>query len=71
MNLKDNEEFLEDLPSTAELELTLEALHGQDRFAARKRVVEMMEAGGFLEKVEPHKHVVPHGDRGGVPSSPS
>ncbi|HET9536478.1 MAG TPA: class I tRNA ligase family protein, partial [Mesorhizobium sp.] len=70
MNLKDNEEFLEGLPSTSELELTLEALHGQDRFAARKRVVEMMESGGFLEKVEPHKHVVPHGDRGGVPIEP-
>ncbi len=45
-------------------------LHGQDRFAARKRVVEMMEAGGFLDKVEPHKHAVPHGDRGGVPIEP-
>ena len=45
-------------------------LHGQDRFAARKRVVEMMEAGGFLDKVEPHRHAVPHGDRGGVPIEP-
>ncbi len=70
INLKDNEDFLEDLELTPELEATLEALHGQDRFAARKRVVEMMEAGGFLEKVEPHKHVVPHGDRGGVPIEP-
>ena len=30
----------------------------------------MMEAGGFLEKVEPHRHAVPHGDRGGVPIEP-
>ena len=37
---------------------------------ARKRVVEMMEAGGFLEKVEPHRHAVPHGDRSGVPIEP-
>ena len=25
---------------------------------------------GFLDKIEPHKHVVPHGDRGGVPIEP-
>ena len=29
-----------------------------------------MEEGGFLEKVEPHHHAVPHGDRGGVPIEP-
>jgi valyl-tRNA synthetase len=70
INLNENEDFLEGLDSTPELENTLAALHGQDRFAARKLVVEMMEAGGFLEKVEPHKHAVPHGDRGGVPVEP-
>ncbi|MET0575426.1 MAG: valine--tRNA ligase [Mesorhizobium sp.] len=70
LNLRDNEDFLEGLDSTSELENTLDLLHGQDRFAARKRVVEMMEAGGFLDKVEPHKHAVPHGDRGGVPIEP-
>ncbi len=70
INLKDNEDFLEGLDSTAELQATLDALHGQDRFAARKMVVEMMEAGGFLEKIEPHLHTVPHGDRGGVPIEP-
>jgi valyl-tRNA synthetase len=70
INIKDNEEFLEDLTSTPELETLLEDLHGLDRFAARKRVVELMEAGRFLEKVEPHKHMVPHGDRGGVPIEP-
>ena len=30
----------------------------------------MMEEGGFLDKVEPHRHAVPHGDRGGVPIEP-
>jgi valyl-tRNA synthetase len=29
-----------------------------------------MEEGGFLAKVEPHPHAVPHGDRGGVPIEP-
>ena len=70
INLRDNEDFLDGLASTPELEATIEAVHGQDRFAARKLVVEMMEAGGFLEKVEPHRHAVPHGDRGGVPIEP-
>jgi valyl-tRNA synthetase len=70
INLKDNEDFLEGLDSTPELAATIEALHGQDRFTARKKIVEMMEAGGFLAKIEPHRHTVPHGDRGGVPIEP-
>jgi valyl-tRNA synthetase len=70
MNLKENEDFLEGLGSTPELAATIEALHGLDRFEARKKVVEMMEAGGYLAKVEPHRHMVPHGDRGGVPIEP-
>jgi valyl-tRNA synthetase len=70
MNLKENDDFLEGLDSTPQLSATLEALHGLDRFAARKRVVEMMEAGGYLAKVESHRHTVPHGDRGGVPIEP-
>ena len=36
---------------------------GMDRFAARKQVVSDLEAAGFLEKVEPHKLMVPRGDR--------
>ena len=33
------------------------------RFEARNRVVAMMEERGFLDKVEPNTHMVPHGDR--------
>ncbi|HUB64147.1 MAG TPA: valine--tRNA ligase, partial [Methylocella sp.] len=40
------------------------------REAARKRVVEKMEARGFLDKIEPHTHMVPHGDRSGVVIEP-
>ena len=36
---------------------------GMDRFAARKQIVSDLEATGFLEKVEPHKLMVPRGDR--------
>ena len=47
-----------------------DALHGVDRFAARKKIVERLEAGGLLDKVEPHTHMVPHGDRSGVVIEP-
>jgi valyl-tRNA synthetase len=39
-------------------------LRGLDRFVARKRVVEMMEARGLVDKVEPTTHAVPHAQRG-------
>ncbi|HET6467460.1 MAG TPA: valine--tRNA ligase [Geminicoccaceae bacterium] len=47
-----------------------EAYRGLDRFEARKRVVADLEALGALEKVEPHLHTVPYGDRSGVPIEP-
>jgi valyl-tRNA synthetase len=66
MLLADNADFLAGATPDGE---TL-ALHGLDRFAARKRVVAMMEARGFLAKVEPHGHTVPHGDRSDVVIEP-
>jgi len=51
-----------------ELQRTFDAIQfpGLDRFDARKRVVEMMDARGLLDKVEPHTHMIPHGDRSGT-----
>ena len=43
---------------------------GLDRFDARKKIVEEMESLGLLEKIEPHTHKVPHGDRSGVVIEP-
>ncbi|MBF0612512.1 MAG: valine--tRNA ligase [Magnetococcales bacterium] len=40
-----------------------EAYRGLDRFEARKRVVADLEGLGLLEKVMPHKLMVPRGDR--------
>ncbi len=59
----------------AELDLAADtdfvrSLEGQDRFAARKAIVAEMERLGLLEKTEPHRHAVPHGDRSGVPIEP-
>ncbi|OQM75763.1 valine--tRNA ligase [Manganibacter manganicus] len=70
IKLKGNEEFLADLDATPERQSVWDELDGQDRFAARKRIVELMEAGSFLAQIEPHRHMVPHGDRGGVPIEP-
>ena len=65
-----NEDFLDGLAPSAELDATIAALDGLSRFAAREKIVEMMEAGGYLAKIEDHTHMVPHGDRGGVPIEP-
>ncbi|MGN6570631.1 MAG: valine--tRNA ligase, partial [Pseudolabrys sp.] len=45
-------------------------LEGADRFAARKAIVARLEAMGLVEKIEPHGHVVPHGDRSNVVIEP-
>jgi valyl-tRNA synthetase len=42
------------------------ALHGLDRFEARKRIVAMMEEKGLCARIEPYVHQIPHGDRSGV-----
>ncbi len=70
ITLKDNEDFLEGLDHPAALHGAWDRLEGQDRFTARKIVVEIFEEAGLLDKIEPHKHMVPHGDRGGVPIEP-
>ena len=48
----------------------LRSLEGQDRFAARKAIVAELEAHGLIDKIEPHRHQVPHGDRSDVPIEP-
>lgn len=47
-----------------------EKYRGLDRFDARKKIVADMEELGLVEKIEPHTHAVPYGDRGGVPVEP-
>ena len=64
--LADNADFLD--AATPEPEAL--ALHGLDRFAARTRVVALMEARGLLRLIEPNTHAVPHGDRSGVVIEP-
>ena len=47
-----------------------EAYRGLERFAARKKIVSDLEALGLVERIEPNTHMVPHGDRSGVPIEP-
>ena len=47
-----------------------EAYRGMDRFAARKKVVEDLEALDLVEKIEPHVLKVPYGDRSNVVLEP-
>lgn len=47
-----------------------EQYRGLDRFEARKQVVADLEALGALESVQPHKLMVPRGDRTGVVLEP-
>jgi len=66
----DNEAFRDGVEATADREALWAQLEGLDRFEARKQIVRIMEEGGFLAKIEPHRHAVPHGDRSGVPIEP-
>ncbi|MFS0848060.1 valine--tRNA ligase [Novosphingobium panipatense] len=43
---------------------------GMDRFDARKRVIELLDEDGLLEKVEDRVIQTPYGDRGGVVIEP-
>ena len=69
LQLKDNGEFVNGVPQSADLDATL-AMHGMDRFAARKAILARLEEKGLVEKTEPQSHVVPHGDRSNVVIEP-
>ena len=84
ITLKGNADFLADIGHGSDLYANGEpalpivltrdelfaTLDGLDRFVARAKIVEMMEARGLLEKIEPNRHAVPHGDRSGVVIEP-
>ena len=70
ITLTDNEDFLSSAEANPMREELWKQLQGLDRFEARERIVRVMEEGGFLDHIEDHTHMVPHGDRGGVPIEP-
>ncbi|MSO66700.1 MAG: valine--tRNA ligase [Pseudolabrys sp.] len=67
--LKDNEDFVAGVAASADLDQTL-AMHGMDRFAARKQIVVQLEENGLVDKIEQNAHVVPHGERSNVVIEP-
>ncbi|QUS39956.1 valine--tRNA ligase [Tardiphaga alba] len=66
--LADNEDYARGLPEGSSQ--LIEELHGMERFAARKAIVQRLDDFGFLEKIEPNVHMVPHGDRSNVVIEP-
>jgi valyl-tRNA synthetase len=44
----------------ADVERVPADLRGLDRYAARRRIMEQLEAAGHIEKVEPHRHSIRH-----------
>jgi valyl-tRNA synthetase len=71
VQLKGNLSFFEGIPTADhDAARTVAALDGLGRFEARKRIVAMMEMLGLLARIEPHTHVVPHGDRSNVVIEP-
>ena len=69
LQLKDNTDFVAGVPKSTDLDATL-AMHGMDRFVARKAILARLEEKGLIEKIEPQSHVVPHGDRSNVVIEP-
>jgi valyl-tRNA synthetase len=67
--LKGNDDFINGVPTSPELDETM-TLNGIDRFAARRKIVERLGAGNLVEKIEPHTNAVPHGDRSNVVIEP-
>ena len=47
-----------------------EAYQGLERFEARDNVLADLEAQGLIAQIDEHTHMVPYGDRGGVPIEP-
>ncbi|MCA6121728.1 valine--tRNA ligase [Bradyrhizobium sp. WSM 1704] len=68
LSLTDNEDYLRGLPEgSTEFAAEFDKI---ERFAARKKIVARLEEFGFLERIEPNTHMVPHGDRSGVVIEP-
>ena len=71
VTLKGNVAFFEGVDGgDHELTRLVATLDGLDRFEARARIVGMMAREGRLARIEPHAHMVPHGDRSGVVIEP-
>ena len=67
--LKGNPDFLQGLSQSTAIEPVL-AMDGERLSDVRKKLVSELSERGFVDKIEPHSHVVPHGDRSNVVIEP-
>lgn len=70
MGMRHNLPFINIMNKNGTLNENAGEFVGQDRFVARKNVVDRLQKEGFLVKIEPYKHTVPYSDRGKVPVEP-
>ena len=68
--LQGNEAFTAGLTDSSAAVETVLHFHGLSREEARTRIVALLDERGLLERIEPHQHTVPHGDRSGVVIEP-
>ncbi len=54
---KDNDDFVAGVADIDRSRRRRSAMHGIDRFAARKQIVARLEEKGLVEKIEPHTHM--------------
>jgi len=69
MALAGNADFAEGCDPDAIARL-VEALDGADRYEARDWIVQTARAEGWLDGIDPDRHMVPHGDRSKVAIEP-
>ncbi|RMH49702.1 MAG: valine--tRNA ligase [Alphaproteobacteria bacterium] len=69
MFLKGNTDFAEGCDPEG-VARVIEAIDGADRYEARDWIVRMAEEEGWLDGVDPDRHMVPHGDRSKVAIEP-
>ncbi|SMN00744.1 Valyl-tRNA synthetase [uncultured Candidatus Thioglobus sp.] len=64
MGQRHNLEVINILTDDAKINDTVKSAYtGMDRFVARKQIIKDLDEQDLLEKIEPHKLMVPHGDR--------
>ncbi len=64
MGQRHNLEVINILTDDAKINDTVKSVYtGMDRFVARKQIVKDLDEQGLLEKIDPHKLMVPRGDR--------
>jgi valyl-tRNA synthetase len=63
LQLDHNPDFIQGVDPGPQLKATILELNGVFRFAARKLIVDRLQDQDLMEKIEPHLHTVPHGDR--------